>query len=67
MAWKQINQTGDSSTKINYNLIGRKYYVFTDNSGLLAADFNVYGVQNKKEMIVSRDMDSSANINKRPG
>lgn len=63
MIFKQIGQVGDGASKINYNLVGRKYYVVSGSSGVLAADFRIGSGEKKEEFIVTRNMDSSANIN----
>ncbi|MBF7082389.1 hypothetical protein IT084_05270 [Desulfallas sp. Bu1-1] len=52
----------DREFKINYNLVGRKYCVVTEHSGVPAADFFHGFAKKAGNLIVPQEKDSSADI-----
>lgn len=48
--------------RINFNTVGRKYYVVSESSGLPAADFLYPGGKTRGGVIVQRDWDNSGDI-----
>ncbi|KJS11122.1 MAG: hypothetical protein VR67_15370 [Peptococcaceae bacterium BRH_c8a] len=48
--------------RINFNIVGRKYYVVSESSGLPAADFLYSGGNARGGVIVQRDWDNSGDI-----
>ena len=50
------------TNKIRFNIVGRRYYVVTDSSGVPATDFYFTGGKVRGGVIVPRDRDSSGDI-----
>jgi len=50
------------TSRINFNTVGRKYYVVSESSGLPAADFLFAGGNTRGGVIVQRDWDNSGDI-----
>ncbi len=48
--------------RINFNIVGRKYYVVSESSGLPAADFLYPSGNTRGGVIVQRDWDNSGDI-----
>ena len=48
--------------KINFNTAGRKYYVFSENSGMPSADFYIMSKKLGGGLIVPQEKNSSADL-----
>lgn len=59
-----MRRLSDSKTdwKINFSTAGRKYYVFSENSGMPSADFYIMSRKLSGGLIVPQDKDSSADL-----
>lgn len=56
------NKLNEQELKINYHMVGRKYYVVTEHSGVPAADFFQGFTKKTCNLIVPQEKDSSADI-----
>lgn len=54
--------TGRTDWKINFSTAGRKYYVFSENSGMPSADFYIMSRRFAGGLIVPQEADSSADL-----
>ena len=50
------------TNKISFNIVGRRYYVVTDSSGVPAADYYLSGGKVRGGVIVPRDRDNSGDM-----
>ncbi|SFG49072.1 hypothetical protein SAMN05660649_01816 [Desulfotomaculum arcticum] len=59
-----MERSNDNKTdwKINFSTVGRKYYVFSENSGMPSADFYIRSKKSAGGLIVPHKMDSSADL-----
>jgi len=59
-----VRKISDNKTdwKINFSTAGRRYYVFSENSGMPSADFYIMSRKFAGGLIVPGEKDSSANL-----